>query len=101
MPILRKREIENLEQLSGEELQAFLDSLPAGQETISELLDFLEDELFDKECHHRLQFSMGFMMESKHDFPKITSWLSNNGGYCDCKVMEQIAPIWRKKFGDD
>ncbi|HVQ55158.1 MAG TPA: DUF2695 domain-containing protein [Pyrinomonadaceae bacterium] len=101
MPILRKREIENLEQLSGEELQAFLDSLPAGQETISELLDFLEDELFDKECNHSLQYSMRFMMESKLDFPKITSWLSNNGGYCDCKVMEQIAPIWRKKFGDD
>jgi len=101
MPIVRKREIENLEQLSGEELQAFLDSLPAGQETISELLDFLEDELFDKECNHSLQYSMRFMMESKLDFPKITSWLSNNGGYCDCKVMEQIAPIWRKKFGDD
>ena len=101
MAILRKREIENLEQLSGEELHAFLDSLPAGQETISELLDFLEDELFDKECNHSLQYSMRFMMESKLDFPKITSWLSNNGGYCDCKVMEQIAPIWRKKFGDD
>ena len=40
MPILRKREIENLEQLSGEELQAFIDSLPAGQDTISELLDY-------------------------------------------------------------
>ena len=101
MPILRKREIENLEQMSGEELQAFLDSLPAGQETISELLDYVEDELYESECNHSLQYSMRFMMENKLDFPKITSWLNNNGGYCDCKVMEQIAPIWRKKFGDD
>ena len=101
MPILRKREIENLENLSGEELQAFLDSLPAGPETISELLDFLEDELYDHECNHSLQYSMRFMMERRLDFPKITSWLSNNGGYCDCKVMEQIAPIWRAKFGDE
>lgn len=101
MPILRKHEIENLEQLSGEELQAFLDSLPAGPETISELLDFLEDELYDAECSHSLQYSMRFMMENGLDFPKITSWLSNNGGYCDCKVMEQIAPVWRRKFGDD
>ena len=101
MPILRKREIENLENLSGEELQVFLDSLPAGQETISELIDFLEDELYDHECNHSLQYSMRFMMERHLDFPKITSWLSNNGGYCDCKVMEQIAPIWRKKFGDE
>jgi hypothetical protein len=101
MPILRKREIENLEQLSGEELRAFIDSLPAGQETISDLLDFLEDELYDNECNHSLQYSMRFMLERGLDFPKITSWLNNNGGYCDCKVMEQIAPIWRRKFGDD
>lgn len=101
MAILRKREIENLEQMSGEELKAFLDSLPAGQGTISELLDYIEDELYDSECNHSLQYAMRFMMENRLDFPKLTSWLNNNGGYCDCKVMEQIAPIWRKKFGDD
>ena len=101
MPILRKREIENLEQMSGEELQGFLETLPAGQETVSELLDHLEDELFDAECNHSLQHSMKFMMDRGLNFGKFTSWLTNNGGYCDCKVMEQIAPIWRKKFGDD
>jgi hypothetical protein len=101
MPILRKREIENLEQLSGEELQAFLDSLPARQHTISELLDFVEDELFENECNHSLQLSMRFMMENGLDFGKLTNWINNNGGYCDCKVIEQIAPIWRKKFGDE
>ena len=101
MPILRKREIENLEQMSGEELEGFLETLPAGQETVSELLDYLEDELFDTECNHSLQHSMKFMMDRGLNFAKFTSWLTNNGGYCDCKVMEQIAPIWRRKFGDD
>ena len=47
MPIVRKRQIENLEQLSGEELQAFIDSLPAQQHTISELIDHVEDELYE------------------------------------------------------
>jgi len=101
MPILRKREIENLEQLSGEELRAFIDSLPAGKETISGLLDFVEDELYDAECNDSLQFAMKFMLDNGLDFPKVTSWLNRNGGYCDCKVMEQIAPVWRRKFGDD
>jgi hypothetical protein len=101
MPVIRKREIENLEQLSGEELQAFLDSLPAAQHTISELIDFVEDELYETECGHTLRFAMLYMMENQLDFPKITSWLNANGGYCDCKIMEQIAPIWRAKFGDD
>jgi hypothetical protein len=101
MPILRKRQIENLEQLSGEELEAFLDSLPAGQHTISDLLDYIEDELYENECNHSLQNAMRFMMENRLDFPKITTWLNENGGYCDCKVMEQIAPAWRRKFGDE
>ncbi len=101
MPILRKREIENLEQLSGEELRAFLDSLPAGQATISEMLDFIEDELYETECNHSLQYAMRFMMDNSLDFGKLTSWLNDNGGYCDCKVMAEIAPIWRAKFGDD
>lgn len=101
MPVVRKREIENLEQMSGEELQAFLDSLPAGQATISRMLDFIEDELYGTECNHSLQYAMRFMMENRLDFPKITGWLNENGGYCDCKAMEQIAPKWRAKFGDD
>jgi len=101
MPIVRKREIENLEQLSGEELQAFLDTLPAAQNTISGLLDFVEDELYDNECNHSLQYAMLFMMEIRLNFCKITGWLNENGGYCDCKVMDEIAPIWRNKFGDD
>ena len=101
MPILRKRQIENLGQLSGEELAAFLDSLPAGQDSISCLLDFIEDELYETECDHSLRNAMRFMMDKRLDFGKITEWLNENGGYCDCKIMEQIAPIWRSKFEDD
>jgi hypothetical protein len=101
MPIVKKREIENLEQMSGEELQAFIDMLPAGPDTVSGLLDFIEDELYDSECNHSLQYAMRYMMDNRLDFPKVTSWLNENGGYCDCKVMEQIAPKWRAKFGDD
>ena len=101
MPVVKKREIENLEQKSGEELRGFLDSLPAGQDTISELFDFIEDELSENECNHSLQFAMRYIMENRLSFPKITSWLNENGGYCDCKVMAEIAPAWRAKFGDD
>lgn len=101
MAILKKREIDNLEQLSGEELERFLMLLPAGQMTISALIDHIEDELFDDECNHSLRHAMKFMMDNRLDFAKLTHWLTSNGGYCDCKIMEQIAPIWRDKFGDD
>jgi hypothetical protein len=101
MPIVKKREIENLEQMTTEEMQKFLDFLPERQETISRLLDFVEDELYGSECNDSLQYAMRFMMDNRLDFPKLTSWLNSNGGYCDCKVMSEIAPAWRGKFGDD
>jgi len=100
-PIVKKREIENLEQMSGEELQTFLDRLPEQQQTISKMLDYIEDELFESECDDHLKHAMKFMMDNHLNFPQLTSWLNRNGGYCDCKVMEQIAPLWRAKFGDD
>ena len=101
MPKLKNREIENLEQMTAEELESFIATLPAGQATISALLDFVEDELYENECDHSLRFAMKFMMDNRLDFPKLTTWLSQNGGYCDCKVLAEIAPAWRAKFGDD
>jgi len=101
MPIIRKREIENLEQMTVEELQDFLDSLPESQLTISKLLDYVEDELYESSCDHSLRYAMKFMMDSHLDFPRLTTWLNANGGYCDCKIMAEIAPPWRAKFGDD
>jgi hypothetical protein len=99
MPILKKRQIDNLQQMSGEELEEFLAKLPAGRYDVEDLFDFLEDKLETTECNHSLRFSMQYIMENRLDFPKLTAWLQQNGGYCDCKVMEQIAPAWRGAFG--
>lgn len=98
MPILKKREIDNLEQMTSEELEEFLRKLPVGQFDIEDLFDFLETKLDKEECNHSLRYAMQFIMENRLDFPKLTSWLQQNGGYCDCKVIEQIAPAWRKAF---
>ena len=101
MPILRKRQIENLAQMNGEELNKFLDSLSAEKEDIEDLFDYLEMKQECESCNHTLRFSMQFMMENHLNFPKLSSWLQENGGYCDCKVLEQIAPEWRKAFGEE
>jgi hypothetical protein len=98
MPIVRKREIENLEQMNGEEIEAFLAALPAPKEKIEDLFDFIDFKLEREPCNHSLRFAMQYMMENRLNFPKVTSWLNENGGYCDCKVMEEIAPKWWAKF---
>ncbi len=98
MPVIRKRQIEALAQMSGEELEKFIASLPAGKENIEELFDYLETRLEKEPCNHSLRFAMQFIMENHLNFPKITGWLNDNGGYCDCKVLEQITQEWREVF---
>lgn len=98
MPIFKKREVEKLEQMSGEELEEFLEDLPAPKEKMEDLFDYLEMKLEKEDCDHSLRYAMQFMMENRLNFPKVTAWLSGNGGYCDCKVVEQIVPEWRKVF---
>ena len=98
MPIIRKREIENLTQMSGEEIEVFLENLPARKEELESLFAYLETRIGRESCNHSLRYAMQFMMENRLNFPKVTAWLNENGGCCDCKVLESIVPEWRKVF---
>lgn len=98
MPILRKRKIEMLQQLSGEELKAFIEDLPAKKEEIEDLFDYLEMRLEEETCNHTLNFTMMFLLKRRLNFPKVSAFLQENAGYCDCKVLENIVSEWRKAF---
>ena len=101
MAILRKRQIENLKQMNGEELEKFFASLPITKEKLEELFEFLEDELYETECDDTARFAVQFMLNETLPFPKILAWLNANGGHCDCKTMENIEREWRKTFPED
>lgn len=101
MPIIKKREIEILSQLSGEELEMYVQKLPIDAELLEDLFYRLHTKLGNQPCSHTLNNSMQFIMERGLNFPKITAWLNNNGGYCDCKILENIEPEWRKAFPDE
>lgn len=101
MPIIKKREIEVLSQLNGEELERYLANLPIDPESLEDLFYRLRIRLGDQPCTHALNHTMQFILEKRLNFPKITAWLTNNGGYCDCKILENIEPEWRKAFPDE
>lgn len=101
MAILRKRQIENLKQMNGEELEKFFASLPITKEKLEELFEFIEDELYETECDDTARFAMQFMLNENLPFPKILAWLNANGGHCDCKIMENIEREWRKTFPEE
>ena len=101
MAILRKRQIENLKQMNGEELEKFFASLPISKEKLEELFEFIEDELYETTCDDTARFAMQFLFNNNLPFPKIVEWLNANGGHCDCKIMQDIEREWRKTFPED
>jgi hypothetical protein len=98
MAIVKKREIEVMAQLSGEELAKYLGRLPATRDEFDDLFDYLEIKLEDQKCDHTSRLTMQYMMQKKMNFPKVSGWLSRNGGTCDCKILEEIANPWWEIF---
>ncbi len=100
MAILKKRQIEILSQLNAEELEKALVTLPISPENLEKLFDYLDFRLEKEDCDHTSRFTMQYLMEKQLPFPKIVGWLIENGGDCDCKIMEQIEPEWNKIFDE-
>lgn len=100
MAIIKKREIDALAQMNGEQLERFVDGLPASKDQFERLFDFLEMKLEDNKCDHTSRFAMQYMMQNSLNFGLLSNWLSRNGGYCDCKIIEEIAEVWREVFDE-
>ncbi len=98
MAIVKKREVEIMAELNGEELERHLKKLPATKEQFDSLFNYLEVKLESNECDHTSRFTMQYLMQKMMDFGKVSGWLSLNGGYCDCKITEEIAKPWRELF---
>ena len=101
MAIIKKREIDVLAKMNVDELERFVSSLPAGRDQIEALFDFLDMKLEGNKCDHTSRFAMQYMMQNSMNFPKLSAWLSQNGGYCDCKIVEEIAETWREVFDEN
>jgi hypothetical protein len=101
MPITKKKLLENWAQLSGDERQRFIENLPAPQERIEDLFDYLDVQLEKSPCSHDLKNTMQFLMERRMNMPRFMSWLNENGAYCDCEILDKVEPQWFKAFGEE
>lgn len=98
MPLIKKRQLENWSQLSGDDRERFIENLPATREQIEDLFDYLDVRLAKVECEHDLKFTMQFLMENRLNMPKFMSWLNENGAYCDCEILQNVEPQWFQAF---
>lgn len=101
MPLIKKRQLENWAQLSGDERLRFLENLPAERERIEDLFDYLDVKLKKDPCSHDLKNTMQFLMERRLNMPRFMSWLNENGAYCDCEILENVEREWFKAFGEE
>lgn len=101
MPLIKKRQLENWSQLSGDERMRFIENLPAERERIEDLFDYLDVRLSKNECEHDLKFTMQFLMENRLSMPTFMSWLNENGAYCDCEILQNVEPQWFLAFEEN
>ena len=94
-----KNEIEKRKQIKRELKEKarleFESSLPMSREKFAQLFDFLDEKLSEYNCDDSLKLTEDFLHENKiENLEEIKNWLQENGGYCDCEVLNNIEEMF-------
>lgn len=82
----RQRRKQLLRGVKDEERRRAKAALPASKEVLEALFDSVDEKLESDPCDHTLRFTIGFARANKLDENRLTKWLNEYGGYCDCEV---------------
>lgn len=75
--------------------EKFEESLPLTKETFQKLFDFLDEKLSENNCEDKLKFTEEFFENNKiQNSVDVTEWLDENGGYCDCEVLNNVEEMF-------
>ncbi len=94
-----KNEIERRKQIKKELREKakfeFENSLPTPREIFTRLFDFLDQKLGKNDCDDTLNLTNQFLNENQvKNIEEIKNWLRENGGYCDCEVLNNVEEIF-------
>jgi molecular chaperone DnaK (HSP70) len=94
-----KNEIERRKQIKKELREKakleFENSLPISREKFNQLFDFLDKKLGEYDCDDSLKLTFEFFKENEtENISEIENWLKENGGYCDCEVLNNVEEIF-------
>jgi len=73
--------------------------LPASKELLETLFDSVDRKLGENSCDDTLRFTLEFARANKLDEDRLSDWLNEYGGYCDCEVVANVPdsnPVFRK-----
>lgn len=69
---------------------------PLPEPQMQALFDVLRRERALEKCDTTLRLVKGWLKEQGLAFERVEAWLHENGGYCDCEVLLNAEPAWRK-----
>jgi hypothetical protein len=73
----------------------FENSLPMSREIFTQLFDFLDEKLGEYDCNDSLKLTTEFLKENHiENISEIENWLQENGGYCDCEVLNNVEEMF-------
>ena len=84
-----KRELKRA--LRARERETAEKALPAPKEMLLALLNHLDEKLAHEACDHTLRLTLAWAAAQGLDGERIASWTRENGGFCDCEVLANVA----------
>ncbi|KPH12447.1 DUF2695 domain-containing protein [Chryseobacterium sp. ERMR1:04] len=85
----RRRQIRN--ELRKKQQNEFEKSLPLNRILFENLFDDLDNQLEKFGCDDTNKLTIEFLEKNNiMNIENILSWLSENGGYCDCEILTNV-----------
>ncbi len=73
-------------------------ALPLPKADLAALFDRLDAQLSERDCDDTLRLTAAFLAERGLDVPRVTAWLRESGGYCDCEVLANVEEQWEGRL---
>lgn len=73
-------------------------ALPLPKGDLAALFDHLDAQLADAECDDTLAMTTAFLAARGLDVPRISTWLRESGGGCDCEVLANVEEQWEGRL---
>ena len=73
---------------------AALAAMPLPLTELRALFDQLDQALPREGCDHSVRLTERFLSERGLDVERVTAWLQQYGGFCDCEVLANVSEFW-------
>ena len=87
----RRKQI--LHEVRDQQRQKIRDAFPASVLVLKSLFDFLDEKLSEADCDDTFRFTREYIQRNTTDEDHVIRWLEENGGHCDCEVLDNVEQV--------